>query len=117
MNKVFSLSKMQSKHDDCPQRLPLFIIVLAWLGGTLATAALALIGNWQNVAMILGSFGASCLLIFCSPKSPLAQPKNIVGGHVTITFTGLAFMSLFGIEMMLLQYRLADFDTCCMLFM
>lgn len=33
---------MQGKTDNCPQRLSLFIIGLAWLGGTLATAALAL---------------------------------------------------------------------------
>lgn len=97
MNKIFSLNKMQGKIDVCPQRLPLFIIALAWFGGTLATAALALIGDWQNVAMILGSFGASCLLIFAYPESPFAQPRNIVGGHVITTFTGLAFMSLFGV--------------------
>lgn len=64
MDKIFSLNKMQGKTDDCPQRLPLIIIALAWVGGTFATAILALLGSWQNVAMILGSFGASCLLIF-----------------------------------------------------
>ncbi len=89
---------MQGKTDVCPQRLPLVIIGLAWLGGTLATAVLALIGDWQRVAMILGSFGASCLLIFAYPESPFAQPRNIVGGHMITTFTGLAVMSLFGVE-------------------
>lgn len=98
MDKIFSLHKMQGRVDACPQRLPLMIIGLAWLGGTLATAALALIGNWQNVAMILGSFGASCLLIFAYPESPFAQPRNIVGGHFITTFTGLTFLTLFGIE-------------------
>ena len=98
MDKVFSLHKMQGKTDDCPQRLPLVIIALAWFGGTFATAILALLGNWQNVAMILGSFGASCLLIFAYPESPFAQPRNIVGGHLITTFTGLSFMTLFGVE-------------------
>lgn len=98
MDKIFSLNKMQGRIDNCPQRLPLIIIALAWLGGTLATAALALIGNWQNVAMILGSFGASCLLIFAYPESPFAQPRNIVGGHFITTFTGLSFLTLFGVE-------------------
>ena len=98
MDKIFSLHKMQGKTDDCPQRLPLVIIAIAWAGGTFATAILALLGNWQNIAMILGSFGASCLLIFAYPESPFAQPRNIVGGHLITTFTGLAFMSLFGIE-------------------
>ena len=98
MDKIFSLNKMQGKTDDCPQRLPLIIIAIAWVGGTFATAILALLGNWQNVAMILGSFGASCLLIFAYPESPFAQPRNIVGGHLITTFTGLSFLTLFGIE-------------------
>ena len=98
MDKIFSLHKMQGKTDRCPERLPLLIIAVAWLGGTLATAGLALIGSWQNVAMILGSFGASCLLIFAYPESPFAQPRNIVGGHLITTFTGLLFMTWFGVE-------------------
>ena len=86
---------MQGKTDDCPQRLPLVIIAIAWAGGTFATAVLALLallvllvllGNWQNIAMILGSFGASCLLIFAYPESPFAQPRNIVSGHLITTF-------------------------------
>ena len=96
---------MQGKPDAHPERLPLLIIAVTWAGGTLATAGLALIGDWQNIAMILGSFGASCLLIsaypestFAQPKSPFVQPRNIVGGHVITTFTGLLFMTLFGVE-------------------
>ncbi|WP_254423079.1 hypothetical protein [Psychrobacter sp. DAB_AL32B] len=38
MDKIFSLNKMQGKTDNCPQRLPLLIIALAWVGGTFATA-------------------------------------------------------------------------------
>ena len=89
---------MQGKTNDCPQRLPWLIIALAWVGGTFAIAILPLLGNWQNVAMILGSFGASFLLIFAYPESTFTQPRNIVGGHLITTFTGLSFMSLFGIE-------------------
>lgn len=48
--------------------------------------------------MILGLFGASCLLMFAYPASPFAQPRNVIGGHVIATFTGLAFMALFGIH-------------------
>ena len=74
------------------------MIAIAWLGGTLATATLAMVGNSLALMMILGSFGASCLLIFAYPASPFAQPRNVIGGHVIATFTGILFMTLFGIH-------------------
>ncbi|WP_264622157.1 hypothetical protein [Psychrobacter arcticus] len=70
---------MQGKTDDCPQRLSLVIIAIAWAGGTFATAVLALLallGNWQNIAMILGSFGASCLLILLIQKALLLSQET-----------------------------------------
>ncbi|MDE0844253.1 HPP family protein [Psychrobacter pacificensis] len=30
--------------------------------------------------------------------TPFARPRNVIGGHVIATFTGLVFMTLFGIQ-------------------
>ena len=84
--------------SQCPKRLPLAMIMVAWLGGTIATATLALLGSGIATTMILGSFGASCLLIFAYPASPFAQPRNVIGGHFIATLTGLVFMTLFGVH-------------------
>lgn len=40
-----------------------------------------LLGDTDQV-MIIGSFGASAVLIYGAVRSPLAQPRNLVGGHV-----------------------------------
>ena len=40
--------------------------------------------------MLIGSFGASAVLAFGAIKSPLAQPRNLVGGHVVSAFVGVA---------------------------
>lgn len=80
----------------CPARLPWKSIGLAWLGSCAATAAFAFAQEWQNIPFILGSFGASCLLVFAYPTSPFAQPRNVVGGHFIATLTGLVFLSAFG---------------------
>lgn len=37
---------------------------------------------------MIGSFGASAVLIFGVPRSPLAQPRNFVGGHVISAICG-----------------------------
>ncbi|MDO4997947.1 MAG: HPP family protein [Neisseria sp.] len=79
-----------------PERLPWKTIVLAWIGAFLGAAALGLAQDKLGTAMILGSFGASCLLIFAYPQSPFAQPRNVIGGHFLASLTGLVFLSLFG---------------------
>lgn len=98
MMPFINWNKLKGQSETCPKRLPVWMIATAWLGGTIATATLALVGNWTNAIMILGSFGASCLLLFAYPKSPFAQPRNVIGGHFIATLTGLVFMGLFGIH-------------------
>ena len=98
MQSFFNWHKLSGQGSQCPKRLPLSMIVIAWLGGTIATATLAIMGSSIEFIMILGSFGASCLLIFAYPASPFAQPRNVIGGHFIATFTGLVFMTLFGIH-------------------
>lgn len=98
MSSFFSITKLKGQVDTCPKRLPMWMIATAWLGGAIATASVALVGDWTQAVMVLGSFGASCLLVFAYPKSPFAQPRNVIGGHFVATLTGLVFMALFGVH-------------------
>ncbi|MGV3611777.1 MAG: HPP family protein [Fluviicola sp.] len=47
----------------------------------------------SNVFLI-GSFGASSVLIYGAIQSPLAQPRNLVGGHVISAFIGVCVYKL-----------------------
>src|ERR1043166_9705407 len=38
---------------------------------------------------LIGSFGASAVLIYGATNSPLAQPRNLVGGHVISALVGV----------------------------
>ena len=71
-------------------------IFLAWLGGVIAISAVM----WLTVAtakpLVLGSLGASCVLVFGYPDVPFSQPRNIVLGHTLSTFIGLVFLTIFG---------------------
>ena len=49
-----------------------------------------------RVLLIMGSFGASCLLLFGFPDVPLAQPRNTIGGHFLSSLVGLACLYLLG---------------------
>lgn len=47
----------------------------------------------DNVFLI-GSFGASAVLIYGATNSPLAQPRNLVGGHLISAFVGVTVHKL-----------------------
>ena len=34
------------------------------------------------MVFLTGSFGATAVLLFASPRSPFAQPRNLIGGHL-----------------------------------
>ncbi len=84
--------------EICPPRLPWRQIVAAFFGAVLAIAVLAQLQDWRQIPLVLGSFGASCLLVFAYPASPFSQPRNLIGGHVVSSLTGLAVMSLCGVQ-------------------
>lgn len=71
-------------------------IALAWLGGFLAIATVAGLSESLAVTLVLGSFGASCVLVFGYPDVPFSQPRNVVAGHVLSSLTGLVFLTAFG---------------------
>lgn len=71
-------------------------ILLAWLGGVLAIGAVAGLADALSVVLVLGSFGATCVLVFGFPDSPLSQPRNVVFGHLFSSLTGLCFLEVLG---------------------
>ena len=43
---------------------------------------------------LIGSFGASAVLIYGATNSPLAQPRNLVGGHIISALVGVTIHKL-----------------------
>ncbi|MFC4098808.1 HPP family protein [Paenibacillus xanthanilyticus] len=65
-------------------------------GGFAAIGLLALLTQWSAASWIMAPFGASCVLAFGLWDSPLAQPRNIIGGHLLSTLVGLLVYHLIG---------------------
>lgn len=59
----------------------------------------------ENVFLI-GSFGATSVLVYGAIQSPLAQPRNLIGGHVLSAIIGVTVYKLFP-ELMWLAAPLA----------
>lgn len=68
----------------------LWSFIGAFVGiGLIAFIQSLMLTDFENVFLI-GSFGASSVLIYGAIQSPLAQPRNLIGGHVISAFIGVA---------------------------
>ncbi|MBW2562608.1 MAG: HPP family protein [Deltaproteobacteria bacterium] len=76
-----------------PPRVNLFEMVWSWIGAFAGIAAVAYINyhflSETDLVMVIGSFGASAVLIYGAIRSPLAQPRNLLGGHILSALIGV----------------------------
>ncbi len=75
-------------------------ILWSWLGAFCGILPVAFL-NYNlfadtDLVFIIGSFGASAVLIYGAVKSPLAQPRNLMGGHIISAIIGVIVFKLFG---------------------
>ena len=77
-------------------RLPARNIARGFLGAPVAIGAVGYLSFASGIPLVLGSFGASCVLLFSFPDNPFSQPRNVIGGHFLCTLTGLVCLFLFG---------------------
>jgi CBS-domain-containing membrane protein len=73
-----------------PSRPALRAVLLGGIGGFIGIGVLSYLGAGVSVNLLLGSFGASCVLLFGFPEAPFSQPLNVLGGHLICTLIGLA---------------------------
>ena len=79
-----------------PPQPALKIIALAAVGAFVAIAVLGAFAKFGSLALIMGSFGASCMIVFGFSDAPFAQPRNVIVGHLLSTFSGLLFLNIAG---------------------
>ncbi len=94
-----------STRDDAsglgPKPLPslarkLGFAAISGLGGFVVIFLLAQATASFHTVLLIAPFGASCVLVFALPHSPLAQPRNVIGGHLVSVAVGIAVYALCG---------------------
>jgi CBS-domain-containing membrane protein len=81
-----------------PPRVKPFEMFWSWIGAFLGIIPMAymndrLFGS-SDLVMLIGSFGASAVLVYGAIRSPLAQPRNVLGGHIISAVIGVGFYKL-----------------------
>ncbi|WMN62050.1 HPP family protein (plasmid) [Pseudoalteromonas xiamenensis] len=76
-------------------------VMLSLFAGFGAFVAIALLSifdaSFQDVVLLMAPFGATTVLVFGVPQSPLAQPKNVILGHLITAFIGVFFVQFFAV--------------------
>ena len=74
-------------------------IIWSWIGSFLGILVISFIHfdilNDTDMSLVIGSFGASAVLIYGAVNSPLAQPRNLIGGHFLSAIIGVTSYKLF----------------------
>lgn len=81
-----------------PQTFRKSQVLFATLGAMVAVSILSYISFSTQSLMLLGSFGASALLLFALPEAPLSQPRSVVFGHLSASVIALGCLTLFGAQ-------------------
>lgn len=74
-------------------------LVWSWVGSFLGILAISYFHKDiladKDLSLVIGSFGASAVLVYGAVNSPLAQPRNLIGGHILSAFIGVLSYKLF----------------------
>ncbi|WP_343690001.1 HPP family protein [Chitinophaga sp.] len=72
--------------------------IWTFIGAFLGIGAIGLLNSKilpaSDNLFLIGSFGASAVLVYGIINSPLAQPRNLIGGHVISAFVGVTIYKL-----------------------
>ncbi|MGO9611838.1 MAG: HPP family protein [Dissulfurispiraceae bacterium] len=87
------LLKMKG-YAKSPPGVNLAEVFWSWLGSAIGIGLCSYISSAyfepEDLVFLIGSFGASAVLVFGAIKSPLAQPRNLIGGHIVSGLIGVA---------------------------
>lgn len=94
------LTKWRGTTRGSPPRVSnaevLWSFVGALIGIGLVTWLNSLFFNPSDTGLLIGSLGASAVLVYGAVRSPLAQPRNLVGGHLLSALVGVGCRQLVG---------------------
>lgn len=86
------LHKMRGAGQS-PPRVSWQGVGISWLGALLGIGAVGVLHQYladpADAVLLIGSFWASAVLLYGAPKSPLAQPRNLLAGHVLSAMVGV----------------------------
>lgn len=107
--------KLRGQVSPCQTGPTARVLLIAFVGASIAGASLGLIAEASQHALVMGSFGASIFLVMAAPDLPFAQPRNVLAGHFLASAIGLVCFHFIGESWLVMGFALG-LTTITMLF-
>lgn len=82
------------------EKLDVSNLLWSWIGSFVGILIISFLHydtlEGTDLSLVIGSFGASAVLIYGAVHSPLSQPRNLIGGHIISAIVGVASFKFFG---------------------
>lgn len=66
------------------------------IGSFLGIGFISMLNTFYHIPLLVPSLGASAVLLFAVCHVPMAQPRNVIGGHVVSAVAGVLVYQLLG---------------------
>lgn len=93
--KVYALRSRKQGHAYQP-KFSYGQVLLSWAGSFIGIALLAYLSDYSHYPLIAAPMGATAVLVFGVPDSPLAQPRNVIGGNFWGALVAVICVHFFG---------------------
>ena len=96
------LERMRSTSEPSP-RAGFKHMAWSFLGGFIGILVIERVGflvglSGFDLLFLIGSFGASAVLVYGFPMAEFSQPRNVIGGHVISALIGVILYQVMGSE-------------------
>ncbi|MDD2789851.1 MAG: HPP family protein [Sulfurimonas sp.] len=100
--------KKMKGFEKAPPRQAFSKIFWSWFGALLGIYAIAILNAKIDIErfdtlFLVGSFGASAVLIFAAPQADFSQPRNFLGGHVLSALVGITVYKFLHLDIEILS--------------
>lgn len=75
------VSKMRGGNTCAAQSLSLTALLVTAVGSFVGIGFIAILAEYYQLPFLVPSFGATAVLLYAACHVPMAQPRNVVGGH------------------------------------
>ena len=91
-----------------PHRKSFSKISWSWIGAFIGIYLIAILNKLlfsdiENGLFLVGSFGASAVLIYGAPQAEFSQPRNLIGGHILSAIIGVTVYKILPLDIALLS--------------
>ena len=104
---IHYVRKWRGQRQPLHKYLPVWDMLWAFIGSFIGIAVPALLSfnlltlrlSRTDLTLIVGSFGASAVLLYSSIVSDFAQPRSVLGGHIVSAFIGVCVRKMFPVHL------------------